>query len=799
MILKSVKLENIRSYLNQEINFPDGSVLLSGDIGSGKSTILLAVEFALFGFAGKSLSGRTLLRHGKNQGSVELGFSLDRKEIIIKRALKRVRNGIQQSSGYIIVNGIKKEATAIELKAEIINLLGYPGEMITKSNNLVYRYTVYTPQEEMRQILYEDEEVRQDILRKVFGIDKYKKIRLNCYIYTKQLKQKEEELNERISDFDEKKKEIDNKKEELKGLKKELDILLPLFEDIKQKISIKKGWVDKYEQDVKKLNSLKNQLEVNEAKLIEKINQNSKNKNDIEILEKDISELKEKIGAIKFGIDLDKKEKELNELVENKTKYEQQLQSLTEAILALENEIKEKNEFVKNLDKKLILFSNLRNEIAQKDVLEKNVKEIEALINEINKELNSFETKKKSSLDVKEQIEKLDNCPTCLQKVPDFHKKTVYESENKKMMGYENEIDKLTKKRDSSLKESEGIKKIFEDVLNKANKSKVLDAEIKNLRIVSNEILKKEEKLKESMLKKEEIVAKTERFDIKKIDLMKKELNELRELKHLSDLLKDKQNRMLEIIKVQENIKKEIGGINIQKIRLRQDIEKLADAEKEFSDIRKEFEELKEKEKEVLVRKTGFEKESEGVEKIINILDKEIKEKLVIKEKIRNIGKYKEWLERYFMSLMNNIEKHVMANVYSEFNELFQQWFNILIEDETINVRLDNNFTPVIEQNGYESFVDNLSGGEKTAAALAYRLALNKVINSMMGEIRTKDIIILDEPTDGFSSEQLDRVRDVLDEIGTKQTIIVSHESKIESFVDNVVRVRKNEHVSGII
>ena len=49
MIINKIKLENIRSYLNQEIELPEGSVLLSGDIGSGKSTILLATEFALFG------------------------------------------------------------------------------------------------------------------------------------------------------------------------------------------------------------------------------------------------------------------------------------------------------------------------------------------------------------------------------------------------------------------------------------------------------------------------------------------------------------------------------------------------------------------------------------------------------------------------------------------------------------------------------------------------------------------------------------------------------------------------------
>jgi len=49
MKIKKIKLKNIRSYESQEIEFPEGSLLLSGDIGSGKTSILLAIEYALFG------------------------------------------------------------------------------------------------------------------------------------------------------------------------------------------------------------------------------------------------------------------------------------------------------------------------------------------------------------------------------------------------------------------------------------------------------------------------------------------------------------------------------------------------------------------------------------------------------------------------------------------------------------------------------------------------------------------------------------------------------------------------------
>ena len=59
-------------------------------------------------------------------------------------------------------------------------------------------------------------------------------------------------------------------------------------------------------------------------------------------------------------------------------------------------------------------------------------------------------------------------------------------------------------------------------------------------------------------------------------------------------------------------------------------------------------------------------------------------------------------------------------------------------------------------------------------------------------------MIILDEPTDGFSSEQLDKMREVIEQLGMKQIIIVSHEGKIESFVQHVIRISKEGHVSSV-
>ena len=220
MLLKSIKLHNIRSYEDAEISLPSGSVLLAGDIGSGKSTILLAIEFAIFGAKKGELPAYTILRHGKKEGFVELKMNIEGKEIMIKRTLKRSNDDIKQEAGYLIVNGMKKDATSEELRALSLDLLGYPKDLVKKGKDLIYRYTVYTPQEEMKQILYESKDARLDTLRKVFNIDKYKRIKDNSGIVVKALREKKRHLEGYVLDFEYKKKQLEERKNEIGGINK---------------------------------------------------------------------------------------------------------------------------------------------------------------------------------------------------------------------------------------------------------------------------------------------------------------------------------------------------------------------------------------------------------------------------------------------------------------------------------------------------------------------------------------------------------------------------------------------------
>ncbi|MBI2148571.1 AAA family ATPase [Candidatus Woesearchaeota archaeon] len=681
MIIKKIRLKNIRSYIDEELNFPLGITLLSGDIGSGKSTILLAIDFALFGIRRGELSGNALLRNGTTDGFVNLNFLIDNKDIHIKRVLKKTSNGILQDSGYLTINDVTVELTPVELKQRILQLLNYPQEMLTKKS-LIYRYTVYTPQEEMKLILLGEKEARIEALRKVFNIDKYKRIKENSKFVLGEVKSRKKEFILLSSDLENKKLNLKEKEIEFIKVNESIELNKNRLKVGSELLLNKKQSILEFEESIKNFNNFKKDFDI--------LNNNIKNKFDI-------------------------KSRNLN-----------QLSLLEKQILDLNNNIK------------IINFEDLKNKILDNEKLLEN---LERELREITNNKIEISTKKKSSEEIKSSISKLDFCPLCKQNISLDHKHAV------------------------NSREDELIIKLNEDIgffLGKENELLLKIKEIKDL-------------IKEHKNHEKE-------YEINKI-----RLNDLEQKKNLFNNLK----------KEQEEIEIFINTLNSKKALLENDINSLKNIENDYLNAKKEYELLLEEQRKLELNVALLNKDFYNLNSEITKIEIEIENKEKAKEKLDYYNKLQDWLENFFVNTMELIERKVMLKVHTDFNLLFQKWFNMLIDNEIIKVRLDEEFTPLIEQNGHDIEYENLSGGEKTACALSYRLALNQVINTIISFINTKDLIILDEPTDGFSSEQLDKIRGLLDELNMKQILIVSHESKIESFVQNIIRVNKKGHVSS--
>jgi len=320
--------------------------------------------------------------------------------------------------------------------------------------------------------------------------------------------------------------------------------------------------------------------------------------------------------------------------------------------------------------------------------------------------------------------------------------------------------------------------------VHKSNVSNKLEADIvENVKIIKNLILE-QRKLEENLHKID--------FELSKIQ------NKIQELKILRVKLQNLQEKKLQILELEKNnqqYQKDIELLNQHLNLLKNSVFELMKFDNIFNKKTEEFESALKEERAAEIKIAELKKEIEVFIKQIEELKNKIKKTEEIKKQLIHISELESWLSKNFISLISNIEQNVMTKLKKEFSQLFSEWFAMLVSDSFI-VRLDDKFTPIIEFQDYEIDYNYLSGGERTAVALAYRLALNQVINSLLSKIKTRDLVILDEPTDGFSEQQLDKMREVLEELNVGQLIIVSHEQKIEGFVENVIRFKKINGVS---
>lgn len=167
MIPKKIILENFFSYRELEFDFNFSSALLIGDSGSGKSTILEAVGWALFGNS-RYKRADDVVKRGATFAKVIFYFEHDGKDykIIRKRHSKHASQNLLEF--YEIVN--KKETlipsdTNKELDGKIRD--------VVKSNYDVFINSSYFKQGQISNFLYGTSSSRQKLVSSILNLGRW--------------------------------------------------------------------------------------------------------------------------------------------------------------------------------------------------------------------------------------------------------------------------------------------------------------------------------------------------------------------------------------------------------------------------------------------------------------------------------------------------------------------------------------------------------------------------------------------------------------------------------------------------
>jgi purine NTPase len=737
LILKKVIIENIRSH--EYLEFEPASIgvtAISGENGAGKSTIVDAFSWSLFGTRLHGLRNKNYIREG-----------VDAKEKTVQ-VTSYIRVG---NTDFMIKRKITSNEGACECKVfsyneEIGDWEFESGPAVTHAESFIrsilnidekgFLSSVFIQQKQVDQIVSASPTERGQVIEKLIGV--------SAITESTKLAREESRALQRAADIiqpgslEDEKAKVDEFKVKVTTAKEKLKEVEETLKTLEQELVVLRATEQAETELQNHLDSLNTSLD-NVKKDDSYLKENLKNYTKIL---KDNSE-----------ISIDYKLKEI---------IEEELSESLEKEKAIQNELN-------NINIQITRYASLFEETLNYD-------EIKAAYDEITDNYNDL-MNKKSVLDealmglkvkvksVKQHLELLKSgaaeCPVCghpiLNPEEEFKKHTEEQNENKKEF-------KQIKEELTELEEA--ISKIGND---KTQYEALLEKATEQVNSVDDFKKAKENK-------------QTKEAELNSIQLV---INKNRE--QLADINANEKHRDL------INTAKE--QVTISEQRLKDNKKERARLEKEISTLnvlpKSTYKVLLNnlKEKEDLLVKTNIQKAS---------LDGELK--LIVeqaKQAVQDYKRCKEASENYerlhnqitIMNLTNqSLIKFKEQRIKNSIPELTD------IASEILARFTDNKFTQLILTDKFETFVvtennvkrpvSQLSGGELSAAAIALRLAIALFLNN--GQ---QHLLILDEVLTAMSSDRSQLILETITSLTNAQIILIAHNDGINSFADKVVHL----------
>jgi len=747
-MIREVSLRNWRSHENSKFEFGKGTNILIGPMGSGKSSILDALCFALFGSFPALQHRRIAMRdiilnrpEQKKESEVKVVFDWGEDEYTITRKIRL--NGISEAE--IRKNGKLVQGPQPEkVSNEVERILGIDYDLFTRA--------VYSEQNEIDYFLSLGRGERKAQIDELLGINKFESVRKNLSNLLNRIKEMKREKKSILDAIDVAKLEADEKEaveetERLRSGIKEMEGKIERISLEKSKLERVLEALEKKEAEHRDLKDRKTGIEHTLRSKREDI---VNIKKELKISEAEFAKIDEKI--------VNDMEKELEDLEKEYIKMERELASLSSKKSELVEKIKEKREF----------------EIEHKE-LEKKFRSVEELEKVIERKNSEVDLNKERSTELKTKISELGElilslekelikCPVCEAPLSNEKRITLKGRREVEKIKHEkelNEIDKLIKNEEKALKELMGLHERFAKIDEEIKKHEGEEKELDRLNLI-------EAKMKEEVKEKER--------KLKKFDEEVKRVNRLLEIKRDDASLSD--------------LEKEIEIINARLGELKFD-------ERELDENRRQANKTDVEESKLSERYSGFKKELEKADELLRIRREELERNRKFKEEIKKYDNLNENLLIFQNSIVETqkvLREDLIEAINSAMNET---WSVIYPYRDYKGIRLK------AEENDYELQlkigeswvpVDGIaSGGERSCAAIALKIAFAMVL------VPNLSWLILDEPTHNLDEEGIRALARVLHEEVPKiveQVFVITHDENLRDAASaRVYKLDRNKAV----
>ena len=690
MRIEALQLENIRSHIKTTVSFSRGFNCLVGGLGCGKSSILYAIDFALFGDPLRR-SYDYLLRNGADIGKVTLKFVQSGKPYTLHRMLRR-RGGIGQDKEQLqffendrLIASVKVEAVAEQLEA------------VTGFDKELFREVVWMRQERLKELLNATPRDRQTRLDQLFGLSNYEAAWSS-----------------------------------LAGFQREYE-----------------GEKKSYERDFDVIGRNRLQAEYNKA-----VEEFSRAEIELEDLREKFTQSEAALHEAKFRLQsLQDLRKQTEELGKREAQLQTNITNIEDSSARLADEIQRKKLAIKNFEERL--RSSEAKEKSQRDSLrgqglksDQTIVQLRQHLSALGKQMASVGGKQeavgKEMQTSQKRISSLtteNRCPLCLQDLTGEYKKGLLERLYEENAARETTLGELQKRFDE-LEKLRGT----------------IDSVVLNL---------------------QSLVPQME-------ELRRRVSDEHESLQNLSAELREKQQREKTFRGQLSVMRSEMSKFDITELETARTLRD--EVFTQYSNVKSRLETVESRKKDLMLRVDELKERLDSAQQKVERMEK-IERLLGIIDGIR--GAYRSIqpkLRSEFITYLQRVVQQVLDGLVGE-------------AGRTLMIKIDETYSPlIISEEGFEQDVSNLSGGERTLLAFAYRIGLGQLImQSRTGH--GLHMLLLDEPTESLGREDgsVDRLAEAISRLkAIEQIIAVTHSEAFAEKAEHVIRVDKENGVSRI-
>ncbi len=800
MRLRYMELRNYRKFREARIEFPDGVVAIIGNNGTGKTTILEAVTWALFGNASSVVRDNKegVVSFGAAPGeecSVVLEFDLGEDSYRLARTMK-VKS--LKTDASLEVNGKLLATGDTDVTKAIVSKLGM--------DHQAFFVSVFTKQKDLNALANLKPAERKTLVLRMLRVDFLDKVIKSIDADANNAKREAEGLSSLLRDG--------SGQDKLKVIKEEERAAAEALKEItagssrlqtdrkaavERTLEAKGLWEEeeeRYRQDVA-LERRQTGARAGLQAMHESLGKLEKEVLELQALRGSLPELEAREKEYREAKDAAERHAVLRESFLKRQRTEEDLAARTGELVSLKAEAEQ-------AAKEMSALPDIESSLA---TVEANLNETRELISSISAQARVAEseaarlrTEIRTSKIKAEEISKLgedSNCPTCQRRMGAQYTDLLrrYQEEQKALEDGASLQDEVRKGLMEQRSRSEQRKEVLEARRSKLLSQSRLRASLEERARKARQSLVITQDRVDSLRKGLDVLGPVD-YDARAHETARRRAAEL-EPSHLElnralakmerlPLAQDEKARMLTAVGNEEET---LRAASQERRALGFDMKALLQKKKEHEEARENEERLAHE----IIRAEG---EQRRLSSEIDSLRRRAEELEGLRTKHSALTRELETLSR-LSQVMRGFKENVISRIVPTLSDVSSDLLSQLTEGKYGGMRLDENYQMWLYDQGGEFRLERFSGGEVDLANLCLRLAISRMIMERSGN--QMNFLVLDEI---FGSQDQLRKRSILETLGQlqkqfRQILLITHIEDVKDNVSAVLRIQEKEDGSS--